>query len=80
MSMGLGQAVLTVLTAIAFPAAIGCVLYGYFVLTWRRFERQVAVDLVRDWEMRLELLDGDERSHARRNPPWNVVEALVRMR
>jgi hypothetical protein len=59
----------------AVGVALGFVLRGFN----RYLDSRMADDVLKDWAMQLELLDPEEREHARLTPPPHVVEAMVNL-
>jgi len=54
------------------------VVLGFLMLGFNRYlESRVADDVLKDWELHLELLEPDERDVERLTPPPHVVEAMV---
>lgn len=71
-------ALLIALALSALWLAAAGVILGFLLLGFNRYlDSRMADDVLNDWEKHLELLDPDERAHARLNPPPHVVEAMV---
>ena len=66
-----------VVASIALVAGLCWALYGWFTLSFDRFNSVAANDVLAAWDAQLANLSADDRERLRAQPPVAVLDALV---
>jgi hypothetical protein len=69
--------VLAAMAALAVLVGLSGALFGWFMLSLRRFDGVVAADVLSRWDAQLAELSEFERDQERAHPPVEVLEAIL---
>jgi hypothetical protein len=69
--------VLAIAAALGVVASLGVMLYGWFTVSFDRFQGVTAKDVLARWDAELAQMSDDDRERERRLPPVEVLNALI---